>query len=189
MRYRCGFEHTHTCYCTTPSDAPVESADSVMPWHLVITSMQVFLVMNSHYPNTHYLTQEPIDLDKSSEESLALTILLLDVQSLGTKQIWIIWNLSLAVQTQNYFAMKLHPFEILHIQIWTENFKQTEKTLTCSSPSHHPPGFFFRIKISWPGAKVSCSGPVAVYEAITWAISEKQDPTSWGTVIVKRRKS
>lgn len=45
---------------------------------------------------------------------------------------------------------------------------------TCSSPSHQPPGFFLRMRISWPGARVSCSAPMAVYGAITWAISEQQ---------------
>lgn len=42
---------------------------------------------------------------------------------------------------------------------------------TCSSPSHQPPGFFFLMRMSWPGARVSCSAPVAVYGAMTWAIS------------------
>lgn len=74
----------------------------------------------------------------------------------------------------------------LALKPWPLGTEGTTRPLsprTCSSPSHQPPGFFLRMRISCPGASVSCSGPVAAYEAMTWAISgdkKNQQGIVWG---------
>lgn len=47
---------------------------------------------------------------------------------------------------------------------WTSSIISliTGNVLTWSSPSHQPPGFFFLMRMSCPGANVNCSAPVAV---------------------------
>lgn len=96
------------CCCTTPYNA----TDAV--------TCKDSSIRSPRCPNTGFLSElrNPTDLDTSSEESLALTILFLAAPSLGTQGVQITWHLSLykhrtwAARASLDFAMKQHPFEI-----------------------------------------------------------------------------
>lgn len=53
-------------------------------------------------------------------------------------------------------------------------------TQTCSSPNHQPQEFLWRTRISCPGVTFSCSAVRAIQDAVTCAISEKNEAKRYG---------